>query len=505
MLVYNPQSSKIADGNNHDLSVTSLYFDNPDFSLYTRKVEKSNDASSLRILWYGQLEDNSELIVEKKTISEDHHSKDIRLVIKEKYVKPYIRGEYKMERSIQKLQDRKGPENQEVLDLQHNSEEIQRFIKENQLQPVLRANYTRTAFQIPGDGRVRIALDTNLTLIREDSLDADRPCRDLDEWHRQDIDSARMEYPFSNIRKGEIAKFPYAILDIKMRENTDPRRIEWLEDLMASHLVKEAPRFSKYVHGVAKLFEDYINTFPFWLSILETDIRRDPEAAFHEEQDKKAKQAQDVSAVGSFMGDKSASSFRPLGASPFGKSSQSLHISSSQRRLLSPSKGEHERADRDNDVGISDHADDRLEESTATTLRSLFPSFSNSKYAQAHRQCQIKLPPGVKEPGTLIKDMGPVLVEPKVWLANQRSAATGTIPISSTVLTTCQNVHQVGARVGAPRPPLAQSVQRRGARRRRGAHLGRGVHAHRRRHRRLGLVDLRRAQPHDRAAEWQGL
>lgn len=39
----------------------------------------------------------------------------------------------------------------------------------------------------------------------------------------------------------------------------------------------------------------------------------------------------------------------------------------------------------------------------------------------AHRRGSVQLPPGVKDPGTLIKDMGPIRVEPKVWLANQRT------------------------------------------------------------------------------------
>jgi hypothetical protein len=52
---------------------------------------------------------------------------------------------------------------------------------------------------------------------------------------------------------------------------------------------------------VTQLFEDYVNSFPFWLSELETDIRKDPRTAFEEEQDKKAKQAQDEFAVGSLL------------------------------------------------------------------------------------------------------------------------------------------------------------------------------------------------------------
>ena len=129
-----------------------------------------------------------------------------------------------------------------------------------------------------------------------------------------------MEYPFSDVRKGEIARFPFAVLEIKIKNGAAKKRIDWLDDLMSSHLVKEEPRFSKFVHGVAQLFEDYVNSFPFWLSDLETDIRRDPEEAFREDQEKKAKKADDDMHVGSLLGSKSASSFKAAVGSPIGKS-----------------------------------------------------------------------------------------------------------------------------------------------------------------------------------------
>lgn len=60
-----------------------------------------------------------------------------------------------------------------------------------------------------------------------------------------------------------------------------------------------------------------------------------------------------------------------------------------------------------------------------TGLSSLFPSFSTSKYARSKASTgtakPITLPPGVRHPGIWIKDQGPVRVEAKVWLANQRT------------------------------------------------------------------------------------
>ena len=409
VLVYNPQSQKDADGGQMDPSITSLYFDNPQFSIYSQKIEKTSGASSLRLRWYGPLNEHPEVLFEKKTVEETGESEVTRFPVKEKYVEPIIEGDYKMEKTVEKLREREGTESNGASHLKSSVEEIQSFIRENKVQPVLRANYTRTAFQIPGDDRIRISIDTDLALIREDSLDQDRPCRSPDDWHRADIDRLGLRYPFSEVRQGEISRFPFALLEIKLKGRRKPS--DWIKDLMSSHLVKEAPRFSKFVHGVASLFEDYVNILPSWLSDLETDIRKDPEAAFQEEQDKKAKQAEDELKVGSFMGSKSASSFQKAVGSPVSRNSKR-----SPNRQPTLVEGDSS-PPADEEAPFQDPSSKR---SLVSGLLSLSP-FSNTKYARAHRAQSVQLPPGVRKPGKLIKDMNPVKVEPKVWLANQRT------------------------------------------------------------------------------------
>lgn len=412
VLVYNRVSSKDMESDQSDPFMTSLYFDNPQFALYDRKVSRAPGASSLRLRWYGHLNEKPEILFEKKVEKDNGESVETRFPIKDKYVQSFITGEYKLQKSVEKLRERQRGDDDGVAQLEKSIEDIQSFIKENELQPVLRANYTRTAFQIPGDDRIRISIDTNMAFIREDSLDNDRPCRNPEEWHRKEIDEAEMEFPFSAIRQGEISRFPFALLEIRVRD-TKKRTSEWVLDLMSSHLVKEAPKFSKFVHGVAQLFEDYVNSFPFWLSDLETDIRRDPDAAFKEEQEKKAKKAEDELAVGSFVKGKSVSSLAPAIASPVGNSP----AKSLDRRQSAP--------ETNTDDDETDHEAGLSNENTLagrSRMLSILPSFSGSKYARAHRKgSSVRLPPGVREPGKLIKDLGPVRVEPKVWLANQRT------------------------------------------------------------------------------------
>ncbi|KAG8526274.1 uncharacterized protein KY384_000267 [Bacidia gigantensis] len=411
VLVYNPKTSKNAESGGSDPTITSLYFDSPQFALYNNKIGKATRASSLRLRWYGQLSDKPEMTLEKKTIEENGNSEVLRVPIKEKYIQPFITNQYKMEKTIGKLRDREGTAGNGVASLEHNVEEMQTLIKEHNLEPMVRATYARTAFQIPGDDKVRISIDTDLAFIREDSLDEDRPCRDPQDWHRGDIDRFGLKFPYSEIRHGEVAKFPYAVLEIKVREGASKKTTDWVRDLMASHLVTEEPRFSKFVHGVAQLFEDHVNSFPFWLSDLETDIRKDPQEAFHQEQEKRAKEAADEQAVGSFLGSKSVASFKAAVGSPVTKPPFET-----RRRSVADLKGVPSNADIDHD------GDEAAKPSSGVLSGVLsFSPFSNSRYARAKRAGAKSLPSGVSEPRRWIKDMNPVAVEPKVWLANERT------------------------------------------------------------------------------------
>jgi len=426
VLVYNPQTSRVAEGAHPDPSITSIYFDNPDFTLYSDKIEKSA-GSSLRLRWYGQLDDKPEIFLEKKTVTEQETSSESRFATKDKYIQRFLKNEYHMEKQITKLEERAGAQSTEAKKMRASVEEIQNFITEHELQPVVRANYTRTAFQIPGDDHVRVSLDTDLAFIREDAFDIDRPCRDPDTWHRADIDNNKLEYPFSSIRKGEITRFPFAVLEFKIK-NTGKKN-EWLEDIMNSHLVKAAPRFSKFIHGVATLFDDGVNIFPFWLSEMETDIRRDPQQAFEEEQARRQKERDDEFAVGSLLRSGLSPKSKPGIISPVGSPmladtiKRDASIAEATSRLGTSAVVEPTQLNET--AGEPDEDETGIQGNRATDpprgLKNIFHTFSTSKFAQSRRAGKTRLPPGVVEPTFWIKDQGPLKVEGKVWLANQRT------------------------------------------------------------------------------------
>ncbi|KAI0025753.1 VTC domain-containing protein [Xylariomycetidae sp. FL0641] len=420
-LVYSEQSSKELDGND-DPKITSLYFDSPKLELYDRKASRQLDASSLRLRWYGLLSTKPDIIFEQKMIHQNGTSEEKKFKIKSKYIKQFMDGEYGMEKTVQKM-ERQGQSAGEIESFKATVRDIQEFIQDRRLSPVLRANYTRAAFQKPSDDRVRISIDTDLAFIREDTLDRNRPCRNPEDWHRTDIDNNNMTYPFSNMNQSEISKFPYAVLEIKLKEAGGRKRPMWVEDLMASHLVHSAPRFSKFVHGVASLFEDYVNNLPFWLSDLETDIRKDPQTAHEEQEERKAQQARDVQVVGSFLGNNSSKldSYKPATSSPVGKSYVSERAEADDRRASEARAG----PSRHNSTVTSGGNEGEGEPSGGQrpnygTVSKVFPGFSLSRYARLKRE-RARLPEGVTKPEVWLKNAGPLQVEPKVWLANERT------------------------------------------------------------------------------------
>jgi len=422
-LIYSEQSARELDGDDSP-PVTSLYFDNRNFELYSGKVDRQAEASSLRLRWYGQLSARPEIFVEQKTADANGNSTEARFTIKDKWIKPLLDGDYAMERTIQKMKRQSQPTDQ-IESFQATVDKIRDFIQQKKLSPVLRANYVRTAFQKPADDRVRISIDTNLAFIREDTLDQSRPCRDPNEWHRTDIDNSDMTYPFQNINQSEVSKFPFAVLEIKLKEDGSRKRPAWIEDLISSHLVHPVPRFSKFVHGVASLFEDHVNNLPFWLSDLERDIRKDPQQAFEEQEQRRAQRADDVMAVGSLMG--MSPSFKAAKSSPVGKSYLEERMAADTKRqsLASLASKSRRPAADDEGEGSGSAQEQGPEQQTPSygTLSSMIPSFSLSKYSRAKRarQQQVQLPEGVVKPEQWIKNTGAIKVEPKVWLANERT------------------------------------------------------------------------------------
>ncbi|EJU04887.1 SPX-domain-containing protein [Dacryopinax primogenitus] len=256
-----------------DTAITSIYYDNEDLELYLGRLEKTEGAQAIRLRWYGGME-NKQIFVERKTHREDwtgEKSVKARVPIKEDKVNAYMRGEYTMDAEFQALVE-KGKKTQEEVDaMKLLASEVQEAVRDKHLQPVMRSFYHRTAFQLPGDARVRISLDTELSMIREDNWDG--KSRAGDNWRRTDMG---IDWPFNQVAKEDIERFPYGVLEVKLQTQVGQEPPQWVRDLVGSEMVESVPKFSKFIHGCATLLPNRVDLVPYWLPQMGVKINEKP-------------------------------------------------------------------------------------------------------------------------------------------------------------------------------------------------------------------------------------
>lgn len=154
--------------------------------------------------------EETEIFVERKTHHEDwtgESSVKERFALKEKNVNQFMLNEYKIDTPLAKAKERGLKTEKEIEKIKSLADDVQQMITERGLKPVVRTFYNRTAFQLPGDARVRISLDTELTMIREDNYDGVE--RSGSNWRRMDIG---VDFPFSYLPNDDISRFPYGII-----------------------------------------------------------------------------------------------------------------------------------------------------------------------------------------------------------------------------------------------------------------------------------------------------
>ena len=255
-----------------DSAVSSIYYDNPEtFELYMGRLRKTEGAEAIRLRWYGGM-DSDEIWVERKTHREDwtgEKSVKQRFPIKEKNLNAFLKGRMTTAEVFEKMRKEGKRSEKAITDLEQLAKEIQYRVISRKLVPVTRSFYNRTAFQLPADARVRISLDTELTMTREDNLNGRE--RSGSNWRRMDIG---IDWPFSQLRPEDVERFPYAVLEVKLQTQAGQEPPEWIRELIGSHLVEAVPKFSKFIHGTAILFPTRINLLPFWMPQMDVDIRK---------------------------------------------------------------------------------------------------------------------------------------------------------------------------------------------------------------------------------------
>ena len=255
-----------------DSAISSIYYDSPEtWELYKGRLRKTEGAEAIRLRWYGGM-DNETIFVERKTHREDwtgEKSVKARFAMKEKNVNAFLSGKMTVETVFEKMRKDGKKSEKEISDLERLAREIQYRVLTRKYVPVTRSFYNRTAFQLPGDARVRISLDTELTMVREDNLDGKQ--RSGKNWRRMDIG---IDWPFSQLPAEDKELFPYAVLEVKLQTQAGQEPPEWVRELVSSHLVEAVPKFSKFIHGTATMFPSRISLLPYWFPQMDIDIRK---------------------------------------------------------------------------------------------------------------------------------------------------------------------------------------------------------------------------------------
>ena len=217
--------------------ICSVYFDNmPGLENYHERLHRRDQASVIRLRWYGprQSDDpDKQIFVEKKV----HRSAYTGLSSTKE------RGELQQKDVLGFLSG--------TLDIPQNAadgkflSQVMKEIQETSQVPLMRTSYCRTAFQKSSENIVRISLDTKLCMIKEHPKDGPYWCRDLG---------------ISPLYQGDAVQFPYGVVEIKLQSNPP----DWVKKLVKTGILLVIPKFSKFLHGTASLYQDYVDNVPYW-------------------------------------------------------------------------------------------------------------------------------------------------------------------------------------------------------------------------------------------------
>eukprot|EP00198_Chlamydomonas_reinhardtii_P008320 XP_001697657.1 predicted protein [Chlamydomonas reinhardtii] len=108
---------------------------------------------------------------------------------------------------------------------------------------------------IPFDATVRISLDTNLCMIKENPEDGPS-CAATGRWYRD---------PSLPVTRTEITRFPHAVLEVKLSLQEGQTAPAWVQELLDSGYLTEVHKFSKFIHGSATLFPGDVRAVPYWV------------------------------------------------------------------------------------------------------------------------------------------------------------------------------------------------------------------------------------------------
>lgn len=211
---------------------TSVYLDSDDLISYHNRINKIEGAKLIRLRWYGDIKNSENIFIEQKV----HHEG------------------WTVENSTK---ERVSVDKNKIDDIFKNAncdtydndlvKEIKNTINNLSLKPYLITQYLRFAFQDENNDFIRISIDTNLRMIKKNGNVCD--------WnHYESVTSSN-----------DIHFFPYAVMEIKLRDPFIDNKPIWLKELLNMKELIPSENFSKYQHGCSLLHYDKIKIIPCWI------------------------------------------------------------------------------------------------------------------------------------------------------------------------------------------------------------------------------------------------
>ncbi|KAH8554257.1 VTC domain-containing protein [Umbelopsis sp. PMI_123] len=235
-LKYLSLTTKLVDGANDSVSmkVTSVVLDKPTIPDHSKivKVQWTNASQEVLI----------------KAMDGDDRTRSIRT--KQKYLERWINKEWTLYNLIDKL--RTNGYNME--DVEPNARYIQNLINDGST-PVFRTVCNRVTFQSAGSPFIKITIDANLMIQRDQSLDGSRWFQSREDGDDQNIKNSNQE---------SMVRFPFDVIKVSFGD-VDEDLPHWWHELIRTKLIQQVPDIYNGIEGLASFIKNDMSSLNAWV------------------------------------------------------------------------------------------------------------------------------------------------------------------------------------------------------------------------------------------------
>ncbi|KAI8988489.1 VTC domain-containing protein [Mycotypha africana] len=257
----------------HSRSV--IYLDNDDFQQYTGALEFDDAAESISVSWCNDIDLTNSISVYRTALrsadGDDGGPTSDQIMLGKSRIVGFLTGTYSTDSLAEDL--RTDGYAQEYIDGScRTAQQIQTSITNKRLKPKALVQMNRFLFLSPEDAAFSVSLNTDLKYTQLDGAEM--------EWSHlfhggSSSASASFSSRASQSNEGrQHYTFPYALLETQFHTRLDGNIPQWLLELSEAKLIYEVPRFTLFVDSVAQLWRPQLAILPWWLDMMDQDIRR---------------------------------------------------------------------------------------------------------------------------------------------------------------------------------------------------------------------------------------